>query len=115
MDYPFWLYPNLYQPIRIDTLYHLNKNIKLTLDVMEDHERTIQYHYLGKNILKRSGVGIKTKYWKNSGGIQTEIDVLRRIQIQNWAANELKDRYGDLLYLRTRKSGLIDIRFKRNI
>ena len=38
-----------------------------------------------------------------------------RIQIQNWAATELKDRYGDLLYLRTRKSGLIDIRFKRNI
>ncbi len=95
--------------------YILNKNIKLTLDVMEDHERTIQYHHLGKNILKRSNVGIKTKYWKNAGGIQTEIDVLRRIQIQNWAATELKERYSNLLYLRTRKSGLIDIRFKRNI
>ena len=93
--------------------YVLNKNIKLTLDVMEDYERVIQYYLLGKNIFKRSWVGIKTKYWKNKGGIQTQLDYDKRLMMQNYCSDELKAKYPDLVFQRTRKSGLKDIRFKK--
>jgi len=91
------------------------KSIVLTLDVCEDHERVIKYYQSNKTVLKRSWVGIKTKYWTNKGGIQTELDILKRIQLQNYCANELKSRYPDYVFHRKRKNGLIDIRFKRNI
>jgi len=91
------------------------KSIVLTLDVCEDHERVIKYYNANKTILKRSWIGIKTKYWTNKGGIQTELDILKRIQLQNYCANELKSRYPDYVFQRKRKNGLLDIRFKRNI
>jgi len=91
------------------------KSIVLTLDVCEDHERVIKYYQSNKTVLKRSWVGIKTKYWKTAGGLQTELDCLKRIQLQNFCASELKKRYPEYVFHRTRKSGLIDIRFKRNI
>ena len=91
------------------------KSIVLTLDLMEDYEKVIKYYQSNKTVLKRSWVGIKTKYWTNKGGIQTELDCLKRIQLQNFCANELKSRYPDYVFHRKRKNGLIDIRFKRNI
>ncbi len=93
--------------------YVLNKNIRMTLDVMEDYERVIQFHLQGRNIFKRSWVGIKTKYWTNKGGIQTELDYDRRFMLQNYCSDELAAKYPDLVYQRTRKSGLKDIRFKK--
>ena len=93
--------------------YVLNKNIKLTLDLMEDYQRVIQYHLLGKNIFKRGWVGIRTKYWSNVGGIQTEMDFEKRMQLQNYCADLLKEMYPDLVFQRKRKSGLKDIRFKK--
>ena len=86
------------------------KSIVLTLDLMEDYEKVIKYYQSNKTILKRSWVGIKTKYWTNKGGIQTELDCLKRIQLQNYCANELKSRYPDYVFHRKRKNGLIDIR-----
>jgi hypothetical protein len=91
------------------------KSIVLTLDLMEDYEKVIKYYQSNKTILKRSWVGIKTKYWTNKGGIQTELDCLKRIQLQNYCANELKSRYPDYVFHRKRKNGLIDIRFRRNL
>jgi len=95
--------------------YINNKNITLTLDLMEDYERVIKYYQANKTVLKRSWVGIKTKYWNRKGGIQTELDCLKRIQLQNYCANEIKSRYPEYVFQRKRKNGLIDIRFKRNI
>jgi hypothetical protein len=91
------------------------KSIVLTLDVCEDHERVIKYYNANKTILKRSWIGIKTKYWTNKGGLQTELDILKRIQLQNYCANEILNRYPDYVFQRKRKNGLLDIRFKRNI
>jgi hypothetical protein len=91
------------------------KSIVLTLDLMEDYERVIKYYNANKIILKRSWIGIKTKYWTNKGGLQTELDILKRIQLQNYCANEILNRYPDYVFQRKRKNGLLDIRFKRNI
>ena len=49
--------------------YTLDKSIKLTLDLMEDHQRTILYYLKEKSILKRGWVGIKTKFWTLEGGL----------------------------------------------
>jgi len=95
--------------------YVLDKSIKLTLDLMEDHQRTILYYLNNKSILKRGWVGIKTKYWKLEGGLQTDLDREKRLQLQNFCSNELATSYPHLVFQRKRKSGLLDIRFKKNI
>lgn len=95
--------------------YTLDKSIKLTLDLMEDYQKVIKYYLNDKTILKRGWVGIKTKYWKNRGGIQTDLDYEKRLQMQNYCAQELLSTYPNLVFKRTRKNNLIDIRFKRNL
>ena len=95
--------------------YTLDKSIKLSLDLMEDYEKVIKYYLNDKTILKRGWVGIKTKYWTLSGGLQTEYDREKRLQLQNYCSDELATSYPHLVYQRTRKNGLKDIRFKRNI
>jgi hypothetical protein len=92
--------------------YTLDKSIILTLDVCEDFEKVIKYHLNNKPILKRGFIGIKTKYWDLKGGLQTDYDREKRLQLQNYCAEELLDRYPNLLFLRKRKSGLLDVRFK---
>ena len=86
--------------------------IILTLDVCEDFEKVIKYHLNNKPILKRGFIGIKTKYWDLKGGLQTDYDREKRLQLQNYCAEELLDRYSNLLFLRKRKSGLLDVRFR---
>jgi len=87
--------------------YTLDKSIKLTLDLMEDYEKVIKYYITGNCILKRGWVGIKTKYWTLKGGLQTEYDREKRLQLQNYCAEEFFDRYPNLVFLRKRKSGLL--------
>jgi hypothetical protein len=82
---------------------------------MEDFQKVILYYLKEKPILKRGWVGIKTKYWTLSGGLQTEYDREKRLQLQNFCAQEIANTYPHLVYQRTRKNKLIDIRFKRNI
>tara|TARA_R100001086_G_scaffold132472_2_gene68847 strand:- start:256 stop:996 length:741 start_codon:yes stop_codon:yes gene_type:complete len=95
--------------------YTIDKEIKLTLDVMEDYERAIKYFLKKKSIFKRSWVGIKTKYWTNKGGIQTCFNFEERKIIQNNCSDILATSYPHLVYQRTRKNGLKDIRYKKNI
>jgi len=95
--------------------YSLKKNITLTLDVCEDYEKVIKYYISGNCILKRGWVGIKTKYWTLKGGLQTEYDREKRLQLQNYCAEELFNKYPNLVFLRKRKSNLLDVRFKRNL
>tara|TARA_R110001592_G_scaffold102967_1_gene290220 strand:+ start:553 stop:1281 length:729 start_codon:yes stop_codon:yes gene_type:complete len=89
------------------------KSIHLELDVMEDFERVIKFHNLGRTILKRGWVGIKTTYWTTRGGLQSILNKDERIDKQNYSAEILLGLYPDLCYIRTRKSGLKDIRFKK--
>ena len=87
------------------------KSIVLTLDLMEDYERVIKYYLNDKTILKRSWVGIRTKYWTLEGGLQTDLDREKRLQLQNYCSDELATSYPNLVFQRTRKNGLKDIRF----
>ena len=95
--------------------YVLDKSIKLTLDLMEDYQRTILYYLKEKSILKRGWVGIKTKFWTLEGGLQTDLDREKRLQLQNYCSDELAKSYPNLVFQRTRKNGLKDIRFRRNL
>ena len=95
--------------------YVLDKSIKLTLDLMEDHQRTILYYLKEKSILKRGWVGIKTKFWTLEGGLQIDLDRDKRLQLQNYCSDELATSYPNLVFQRTRKNGLKDIRFRRNL
>lgn len=89
------------------------KSIHLELDLMEDYERIFKFHNLDRTILKRGWVGIKTNYWTTKGGIQTDLNKDERIDKQNYSAEILLGLYPHLCYIRTRKSGLKDIRFKK--
>jgi len=88
------------------------KQYKLKLKVMEDYERVIYYYNDKRLILKRSFIGIRTKYWTTAGGIQSNYSKDERITIQNEAADYLLNNYPQLVYIRTRKNGLKDIRFR---
>ena len=95
--------------------YTLDKSIKLTLDLMEDYQKVILYYLKEKSILKRGWVGIKTKFWTLEGGLQTDLDREKRLQLQNYCSDELATSYPHLVYQRTRKNNLKDIRFRRNL
>ena len=72
---------------------------------MEDYERVIYHYNDNRRILKRSFIGIKTKYWTMKGGIQSNYSKDDRITIQNEAADYLLKTYPQLVYIRTRKNG----------
>lgn len=91
------------------------KHMNLTCPEKEDYERVILFYLNGKNVLKRGGYGIKTKYWKNEGGIQARYDFEKRKQVQRESAEMLVDMFGDHCYMIERKNGLVDIRFKNKL
>ena len=95
--------------------FSVDKSIKLTLDLMEDYQKVILYYLKNKPILKRGWVGIKTKFWTLEGGLQTDLDREKRLQLQNYCSDELAISYPNLVFQRTRKNGLKDIRFRRNL
>ena len=92
--------------------YYNDKSIKLTVPEKEDFDRACQYFKKNKTILKRTMYGVKTKYWKNKGGIQDHYNHDKRKEVQLYSANELVKKYPSLCRIQFRKSGLADIRFK---
>lgn len=96
--------------------YTNNKQIRLTVTEKEDYERVLQFDDLHLPILKRGIYGIKTKYWKNKGGIQEYCSFEERIKRQYDSAVKLLENYGTKrCYMVIRKNGLADIRFRRNL
>lgn len=104
----------LYSIINSCCGYINDKSIILTCREKEDFERTILFYKKGKKILKRGGYGIKTKYWKNKGGIQDHYDFEKRKVVQKESAIRLLELYPNYCYKVERKNGIVDIRFKRN-
>ena len=97
------------------TLGYVNdKRIKLTVPEKEDFERCIQYYKLGFPILKRTGYGIKTRYWKNKGGIQECYDFEKRKKVQKFSAEQIMKKYPWAARKHVRKNGLVDLRFKKD-
>lgn len=102
----------LYSIINSCLGYRNDKRIALTVPEKEDFERCIQFYKLGLPILKRGGWGIKTKYWKNKGGIQAHYDFAKRKQVQQESAKMIMEKYPGVAYERKRSNGIIDIRFR---
>tara|TARA_Y100000361_G_scaffold150414_2_gene166054 strand:+ start:107 stop:760 length:654 start_codon:yes stop_codon:yes gene_type:complete len=95
--------------------YKNDKSIRLTLTEKEDFERVCLFYEKGKTILKRTRYGIKSKYWKNKGGIQDRYDFEKRKLVQEECCDKLVERWGHLGYKRVRKNGIADFRFKNNL
>jgi hypothetical protein len=93
--------------------YTNNKDIKLSLKEKEDFERTILFWKKGLPIYKIPQYGIKTKYWTNKGGIQSHYNKEHRKAVQKKAADVLFLKYPELVYKRTRRNGIVDIRFRK--
>jgi len=92
--------------------YTNDKSIILTLKEKEDYERVIMFYERGKLPYKFCQYGIKTRYWKNKGGIQDRYDFEERLKVQAEVANYLVRTYPHYCYARKRRNGLVDIRFK---
>ena len=93
--------------------YYNDKRIILEVEEKEDWNRVCLAHQLRLPLLKRSGFGINTRYWKNPGGIQARYDFDRRVEVQAESALKLMEKFPGYCYTRTRKSGIIDLRFRR--
>ena len=102
----------LYSIINSCLGYINDKRIKMTVSEKEDFERCIQMYKLGLNILKRSGYGIKTKYWTNKGGIQDRYGKEKRIEVQRQSAENIMKKYPWCCYKKVRANGIVDIRFR---
>jgi len=104
----------LYSIINSCLGYKNDKRIKLTVSEKEDFERVIQFYELDLPILKRTGYGIKTRYWKNPGGIQSHYDFKKRIEVQKQSAEQLLEKYPWAVRKQVRKNGIYDLRFKKD-
>ena len=94
--------------------YINDKSVVLTCREKEDFERVCIFHINNKKIVKYRNYGIKTKYWKNKGGIQDRYDFNERVEVQKESSIKIMEKYSNLCFTRTRPNGLIDIRFKRS-
>ena len=94
--------------------YYNRKDIKLTVPEKEDFERVILFYKKDIPILKRGQYGIKTKYWKNAGGIQDRYNFEKRKEVQELSANMIMEQYPGHAFKSQRKNGIIDIKFIKN-
>jgi len=104
----------LYSIINSCLGYKNDKRIKLTVAEKEDFERVIQFYELNLPILKRTGYGIKTKYWTTKGGIQAHYDFKKRVEIQRESAEQLLEKFPWAARKQVRKNGIVDLRFYRD-
>ena len=104
----------LYSIINSCLGYKNDKRIKLTVAEKEDFERAIQFYELNLPILKRTGYGIKTKYWTTKGGIQSHYDFKKRVEVQKQSAEQLLEKYPWSARKQVRKNGIVDLRFYRD-
>jgi len=104
----------LYSIINSCLGYKNDKRIKLTVAEKEDFERVIQFYELDLPILKRTGYGIKTRYWRTPGGIQSHYDFKKRIEVQRESAEQLLEKYPWAVRKQVRKNGIYDLRFKKD-
>jgi len=101
----------LYSIINSCCGYINDKKIELTVYEKEDYERCIQFYKINLPILKRGNYGIKTKYWKNQGGIQSRYSWEKRVTVQRESALWLKKLYPEYVRIQIRSNGIYDIRF----
>jgi hypothetical protein len=78
----------------------VNKKITVELDCAEDFERTLKFWELEKKVLRLDFVGISTKYYTTSGGLQTI-----RTEEKNYSDKKtLVDRYSGVSKMTTKRN-----------
>jgi len=92
--------------------YTNDKSIKLTLQEKEDYERCAIFLDKKKPIYKNRQFAIKTKYWKNEGGIKSQYDFETRKKVNNECANILLAKYPHYFYSITQKNGIVNLVFR---
>tara|TARA_A100001015_G_scaffold55517_1_gene60987 strand:+ start:5470 stop:6303 length:834 start_codon:yes stop_codon:yes gene_type:complete len=86
------------------------KNIKVTIDDKEDFERSILYYNADGLVIRYNYVTIRTKYYKEQGGMQ----VTRTSDRVTKSAHYLIDKYPSLCELNTnKKSTKTELKFKK--
>ncbi len=89
-----------------------NSKLNTSVRVKEDFERTLNYYEMDGKVLRINYVTIKTRYYKNKGGIQAE--GLNRKEEAGKAAKTLHMKFPNITKLYTRKStGMPEIRLLR--
>jgi hypothetical protein len=76
------------------------------VDEMEDWSRSLSEQKAGRPPVRFEWVGIDTRYFKNSGGMQAE----RTVEKRRTACEALLAKYSDIVKLKTRKEGQLDLK-----
>lgn len=86
-----------------------NSNLILKLEEKEDFERTLRYYIQDKGVLRFNRIVPKTKYYKNSGGMQAR--PYSRIESSKISCDYLLTHFQPYCKLYTsKKSGIYEIR-----
>ena len=80
------------------------KDIKMTIDDKEDYERSILYYLKDKKVIRFGGITIKTKYYTEKGGLQSE--GMRNWEQVDTSAKYLAEKYPELCKINTSKKKL---------
>ena len=79
------------------------KNMNLvTVDDIDDYERSIRSFQLYGGSVRLNHVAAKTKFLKNEGGAQADVNRIDKI---NQSIVDLQDKYPNMFYLKKKKSG----------
>ena len=79
------------------------KNMNLvTVDDIDDYERSIRSFQLYGGSIRLNHVAAKTKFLKNEGGAQADVNRIDKI---NQSIVDLQDKYPNMFYLKKKKSG----------
>ena len=90
---------------------YINRQLKITVNQKDDYEISILNYIRDKKVLRYNNYSIKTKYYKQSGGLQS---FNNRLQEQQEAVNYLVNTYPEYLAIKKgRKSGFPELRVKR--
>jgi len=89
---------------------YINSNIFLTLAEKDDYERSIVYYLRDKKVIRFNNISIKTKYYKQKGGLQSYNN---RLEKQLEATHYLIETYPDYFAKKKSfKSGFPELRVK---
>ena len=75
---------------------------QLNVDDIDDYERSIRSFQLYGGSIRLNHVGARTKFLKNEGGAQADVNRIDKI---NQSIETLKENYPNMFYLKKKKSG----------
>jgi hypothetical protein len=86
----------------------------LTMDEKEDMERSIIYSLQDGGVIRYNHITLSTKYYKTSGGMQSNTTYAQRIANSFESSNKLVEKYPTICELYNgKKNGMCEVRFKR--